>query len=464
MATHPQPDPPGIPPPDSADAGLPNGGGGARVGDSRQARLQRRLYDHLLADTAGGWAERLTRPQLRMELIRRAQEHIDGDPALQALAEPEEVIEDILDEILGYGPLERLLRDFEISDILINGPRQLYVEKRGSLHPTDIVFRDDEHLREVIRRMIVRTGRQVDENTPVFDGRLPDGSRINVVANPPGLNGPLVSIRRFGLRPLTAEDLLANESLTPEMLEFLGACVKARLNVIISGGTGSGKTTLLNALSRFIPDTERVVTIEDTAELELQQRHVAKMESQPADQAGAGAVPMSDLVRNSLRMRPDRIIVGECRGAETLEMLQVMNTGHEGALTTIHANSTREALTRMELLIGLAGIDIPVWAIRKLIASSINLLVQVTRLPGGKRKIMAISECTGMEGEVVSMHHLFEYVQTGIDGEGGVQGYFRATGIRPRCIQKLKVRGANVALDLFAERFLQPSRNREAGS
>jgi pilus assembly protein CpaF len=283
---------------------------------------------------------------------------------------------------------------------------------------------------------------------------------MNVVLNPPALNGPLVSIRRFGVRPLTVDDLLTNESLTQDMLDFLAACVKARINIIVSGGTGSGKTTLLNALSRFIPSTERVVTIEDTAELELQQPHVAKLESQPADLDGEGAVTMRDLVRNSLRMRPDRIIVGECRGGEAFEMLQAMSTGHEGSMTTIHAGNPREAVSRVELIVGLAGMDLPAWAVRKLIAGCINLVIQASRLPGGKRKITSITEITGMEGDTIAMHEIFSFVQTGMNSALGAEGYLSATGIRPVLLNKLKVRGADLPIELFAERRFQSTSSR----
>jgi pilus assembly protein CpaF len=308
--------------------------------------------------------------------------------------------------------------------------------------------------------MLAGTGRRLDAKSPMTDARLPEGSRVNIVLTPPALNGPLVSIRRFGSRPLMTEDLLTNESLTPEILDFLAACVMGRINIVISGATGSGKTTLLNALSRFIPNTERVVTIEDTAELELQQPHVAKLEAVPADREGEGAVSLRDLVRNSLRMRPDRIIVGECRGGEALDMLQALNTGHDGSLTTIHANSAREAVTRIELMIGLAGVDIPVWAVRKLIGASVNIIVQVARLAGGKRRIVTVSEIVGMEGEIVSMHDLFEFVQTGMDADQAVTGHFRATGIRPRCLNKLLVRGASLTPQHFTERILQVRSNR----
>jgi pilus assembly protein CpaF len=345
-----------------------------------------------------------------------------------------------------------LLRENDISEILINGPRQVFVERRGQLFKSEVVFRNAEHLLIIIGRLIDGTGRRVDKSSPMLDVRLHDGSRMNVVLNPPALNGPLVSIRRFGVRPLTVDDLLTNESLTREMLDFLAACVKARINIIVSGGTGSGKTTLLNALSRFIPSTERVVTIEDTAELELQQPHVAKLESQPADLDGEGAVTMRDLVRNSLRMRPDRIIVGECRGGEAFEMLQAMSTGHEGSMTTIHAGNPREAVSRVELIVGLAGMDLPAWAVRKLIAGCISLVIQASRLPGGKRKITSITEITGMEGDTIAMHEIFSFVQTGMNSALGAEGYLSATGIRPILLNKLKVRGADLPIELFAER------------
>jgi pilus assembly protein CpaF len=323
-----------------------------------------------------------------------------------------------------------------------------------------VVFRDHEHLLLVIGRMVAGTGRRIDKSCPMLDARLPDGSRLNAVLNPPALNGPLVSIRRFGVRPLTIDDLLNNDALTKEMLDFLAACVKGRLNMIVSGGTGSGKTTLLNALSRFIPHTERVVTIEDTAELELQQPHVAKLESQPANLDGTGEVTMRDLVRNSLRMRPDRIIVGECRGGEAFEMLQAMSTGHEGSMTTIHAGNPREALTRVELIVGLAGMDLPAAAVRKLIASSINLVIQVSRLPGGKRRITEISEITGMESDTVSMHDIFRFVQTGVHAVTGTEGYFSATGMRPHFLNKLRVRGAELPNEMFMERQLRSPNTR----
>jgi pilus assembly protein CpaF len=346
------------------------------------------------------------------------------------------------------------LRQVDISEILINGPHQVFVERQGQLHSAEVTFRDEAHLIQVIQRLIAKSGRQLSKKSPMVDARLPDGSRLNAVLNPPALNGPLVSIRRFGVRPLTVEDLLKNEAMAKEMLEFLAACVKCRMNIVISGGTGSGKTTLLNALSRYISSSERLVTVEDTAELELQQPHVAKMEAQPAGLDGQGAVTMRDLVRNSLRMRPDRIIVGECRGGEALEMLQAMNTGHEGSMTTVHANTSREALARIELMVSLAGVEVPLTAIRKLISSSISLIIQVARLPGGKRKILTISEITGLEGDVISMHDIFGFQQTGTDAKNCVEGYFRATGVRPQCLKTLTVKGAGLPPEFFSDRRL----------
>lgn len=324
--------------------------------------------------------EHLNEMEMRLELGRLVDEFAQLDTDALDHLEREALITQVVDERVGFGPISGLMRESDISEILVNGLRQVFVERRGQLHVTDVTFRDEDHLLQVVRRMISRTGRRLDKKSPMVDARLPDGSRLSAVLNPPALNGPLVAIRRFGVRPLTVDDLLANESLSAEMLAFLSACVKARVNMIISGGTGSGKTTLLNALSRFIPSSERLVTIEDTAELELQQPHVAKLEAQPADLDGEGAVSMRDLVRNALRMRPDRIIVGECRGGEALEMLQAMSTGHDGSMTTIHATNARETLQRVEMIVGLAGIDIPPWAVRKLIASSISLVVQVSRL------------------------------------------------------------------------------------
>jgi pilus assembly protein CpaF len=427
--------------------------------DSWSLTLKHRLHQHLLSAISTASSDQLNEQELRLGLSLAAETACLQNLWTLTIREREILVDQALTEFLGT--IDVLLKDHEISDIVINGPRQLFIEKRGQLQATDFAFRNENHLLLVIRRLLAASGRQIDANSPMVDARLPDGSRLNAVFKPPALNGPLVSIRRLGSRPLTIDDLIANESITREMVDFLAACVRARISIIVSGGTGSGKTTLMNALSRYIPNSERVVTIEEAAELELQQSHLAKLEAREAGRDGDGiAVTSRELIRNSLRMRPDRIIVGECRGAETLEMLQAMNTGHEGSLTSIHANTARDALTRIELMIGLAGLDLPIWVIRRLIASSVTLIVQVSRLPGGKRKIVTIAEIVGMEGETVSMHNLFEYVQTGVDESQVVEGYFRATGIRPQCLHKLMVRGAKLPVELFEDRRLDSKRNR----
>jgi pilus assembly protein CpaF len=337
---------------------------------------------------------------------------------------------------------------------LINGPSTVYVERHGQLEKADVSFTDNRHLLHIIQRIVSQTGRRVDETSPMVDCRLPDGSRVNAIIPPLALDGALVSIRRFGKQPIQAQDLVTNKSMTAEMLEFLSACVRARLNVLVSGGTGSGKTTLLNALSCFIPAKERVVTIEDAAELRLQQPHVGRLETRPANVEGIGEITTRDLVRNAMRMRPDRIIIGECRGPEALDMLQAMNTGHEGSLTTVHANDTREALGRLEIMVGMAGFELPMWVIRRQIASAIHIVVQVSRLLGGARKIVKISEVMGMEGDNFTMHDLFIFKQTGVDAHQVAQGYFQSTGVRPHCLERLSSFGVALPPQLFERRIL----------
>jgi pilus assembly protein CpaF len=347
------------------------------------------------------------------------------------------------------------MRDPDVCDILINGPKTIYVERRGRLHKADTAFHDSNHVLQVVQRIVSRVGRRVDETCPMVDARLPDGSRLNAIIHPLALEGPLVSIRRFGSRPLLIDDLIFNHSLTSEILDFLSACVAARINMVISGGTGSGKTTLLNALSSFIPAEERVATIEDAAELQLQQPHVVRMDTRPRNIEGEGEVTTRDLVRNALRMRPDRIVVGECRGAEALDMLQAMNTGHDGSLTTIHANSPRDAVSRMETMVGMAGFDLPVWVIRRQVTSAINIVVQVSRLIGGQRRIIKISEIVGMEQDAVAMQDIFEFVQTGLDENRNAQGHFWATGVHPTCLGKLETSGYSLSPGLFERRILK---------
>jgi pilus assembly protein CpaF len=330
------------------------------------------------------------------------------------------------------------------------------VERHGQLERANVAFADSQHLLHIVQRIVGQAGRRVDETSPMVDSRLPDGSRINAIIPPLALDGALVSIRRFGVKPIVASDLVANKTLTLEMMEFLGACVRARLSILVSGGTGSGKTTLLDALSGFIPADERVITIEDAAELRLQQPHVGRLETRPNNAEGTGAVTTRDLVRNALRMRPDRIIIGECRGGEALDMLQAMNTGHEGSLTTVHANDTRDALGRLEIMVGMAGFDLPMWVIRRQMASAIHIVVQASRLLGGARKVIKISEVAGLEGDNVVMHDLFAFKQTGVDDKRKAQGYFHTTGIRPQCLERLAALGVALPLDLFERRILNP--------
>jgi len=359
------------------------------------------------------------------------------------------LIEEIKNELLGLGPLEPLLWDDEITDILVNGHNQIYVEKRGKLHATDVKFQDDQHLMLIIDRIVSQVGRRVDEASPMVDARLPDGSRINAIIPPLALDGPSLSIRRFGRKRYNIEDLVEKKTLVPEIVEFLRTIVKARLNVLVCGGTGSGKTTMLNCLSLFIPADERIVTIEDSAELMLQQPHVVRLETRPANVEGKGEVSQRDLVKNTLRMRPDRIIVGEVRGGEVFDMLQAMSTGHDGSIATVHANTPRDAMGRLEMMMLLSGVSIPQRAMRQQIASALNIIVHVSRLSDGTRKIMRISEISGMEGEMVMMQDLFEFKRTGIGPAGEVIGQFIASGIRSTYSQRLEAAGYKLESKLF---------------
>lgn len=435
------------------------GNAAGRTGDPEKDEwylsLKRSLHKEVISAIDLGEMETMSEDELEA-LVRRKAEEISKKSFEQLTpAERQQLVEEVLDEAFGYGPIEPLMNDSQVADILINGPRQIFVEKRGKLQRVDVAFHDHEHLLQILQRIVASTGRRIDEKSPMVDARLPDGSRLNAVIKPLALNGPLVSIRRFGARPLTIEDLLKHGSITQEMVDFLAACVEARINIIISGGAGGGKTTLLNCLSRYIPAEERIATIEDAAELMLQQPHVAKMETRTANLEGEGAVTMRDLVRNSLRMRPDRIIVGECRGSEALDMLQSMNTGHEGSLTTIHANSPRDTITRLEMMIGMSGIDLPIWVIRKQIASSIDIVVQVSRLLGGQRKVTHISEITGVESEAVMMHDIFSFVQTGVDENRAAVGYFQCSGMRPECMPRLEAAGIKLDPSIFEPRQLE---------
>jgi pilus assembly protein CpaF len=422
--------------------------------NERFLRYKKELHERLIASMDLSAIGTFNEGELRTEVRRVAEELSRLSSDLLSLSERERLVNEVLDETFGLGPLEPLLRDPTISDILINGPKTVYIERRGRLEPCPVVFNDDRHLLQIIQRIVNRVGRRVDETCPMVDARLADGSRFNAIIPPLALDGALVSIRRFGNRPLQAADLEANKSITPDMVEFLSACVKARTNILISGGTGSGKTTLLNMLSGYIPADERVATIEDAAELRLQQPHVVRMETRAANVEGTGEVTTRDLVRNALRTRPDRVVIGECRGPEALDMLQAMNTGHEGSLTTIHANDTRDALSRLEMMVGMAGFDLPIWIIRRQIASAIQIVVQAARLLGGPHKIIKISEITGMEGDVMSMHDLFVFKQTGVDANRVAKGYFETTGIRPKCLERLAAAGIRLREDMFERRMI----------
>jgi pilus assembly protein CpaF len=391
---------------------------------------------------------------LRRE-IRLVVEHLcDTENTFLNRTEREKLVEEVLDETFGLGPLEMLLKEPSISEIMINGPKHVYVESNGNLELTNVKFRDDKHLMQIIDRIVSKVGRRVDEVCPMVDARLQDGSRVNAIIPPLALDGPSVTIRRFGSNPLKLEDLLNYKSMTPEMVMLLEGAMKARLNIIISGGTGSGKTTLLNTLSSFISNDDRIVTIEDAAELQLQQNHIVRLETRPANIEGKGRISATDLVRNCLRMRPDRIIIGECRGAETLDMLQAMNTGHDGSLTTCHANTPRDAIARLETMIMMSGFDMPIRAMRTQIASAVDLIVQVNRLSGGPRKVTAITEIMGMEQDTIVMQDIFCYQQEGVDENGRCVGQFVSTGIRPSFVKRLESHGVRLPASAFRERVM----------
>lgn len=365
--------------------------------------------------------------------------------------EKDRLIEEVLNEVFGLGPLEPLMNDASVSDIMVNGYDSVYVERAGQLVETDVRFKDQAHVRMTIDRIVSNIGRRIDDSSPIVDARLPDGSRVCAVIPPLSLIGPVMSIRRFGKKLLTADDLVKNQTLTPGMLQFLEACVRARLNVVISGGSGSGKTTLLNNLSRFIPEEERIVTIEDVAELQVQQEHIVRLESRPTNIEGAGGIGQRDLVINALRMRPDRILIGECRGGEALDMMQAMNTGHDGSMTTCHANTARDAFSRLETMVMMASSAIPDRVIRQMLASAVQVVIQVLRLIDGSRKILSISEVTGVEEDFVELKDIFVFEREGVDARGKAVGTFRATGYRPLCLDRLKAYGQHVDDAIFTE-------------
>jgi pilus assembly protein CpaF len=391
----------------------------------------------------------MDREVVRRDLTRTIESLVGGETTPMSLVEKERLTQELLDEVFGLGPLEPLLKDSSVSDILVNSFRDVFVERHGQLERTSAQFRDEAHLRLIIDRIVSAVGRRVDESSPMVDARLPDGSRVNAIIAPLTLDGSCLSIRRFGHDRLQADDLLRNKSLTPNMLQFLEGCVRARLNILISGGTGSGKTTMLNVLSSYISNRERIITIEDAAELQLRQEHVVRLETRPPNIEGNGAVRQRQLVINSLRMRPDRIVLGEVRGEEAIDMLQAMNTGHDGSLTTIHANSARDALARLETMAAMSGLNLPEKAIRQQSASAINVIVQIARLSDGTRKVLAISEITGMEGDIVTIQDIFAFKKTGIGENGAVLGEYLPSGIRPRCTEQLMTSGIQLPPTMF---------------
>jgi pilus assembly protein CpaF len=431
----------------------------ASVGLERQGtksfeELKRLIHGKLVDKLDLSRVSDLEGDTLRREIRLVVERLCDTENPLLNRMERERLIDEVLDETFGFGPLEVLLKDPTISDILINGAKKIYVERRGKMEKSDVTFRDNDHLLQIIDRIVSKVGRRVDETSPMVDARLPDGSRVNAIISPLALDGASVSIRRFGANPLKLEDLLNYKAFTPEMAMLMEACIKARLNIIISGGTGCGKTTLLNTLSAFIPHEERLVTIEDAAELQLQQDHVVRLETRPPNIEGKGAITTRDLVRNALRMRPERIIIGECRGGESLDMLQAMNTGHAGSMTTLHANTPRDAQARLETMIMMAGMELPIKAMRQQISSAVDLIIQANRLQGGPRKITQITEVMNMEQDMIIMQDIFRYKQLGIDQNGRCYGQFEATGVRPSFVNRLEASGIKLPSNLFQERVL----------
>jgi pilus assembly protein CpaF len=414
-----------------------------------KADLHRKILDRLDLEKLG----RAPSDTARDEVLLLIRNTVNSEAVPLSFAERERLSREILDEIFGLGPLEPLLKDPTVSDILVNRYDRVYVERAGKIEPTGLSFKDDAHLMQIIDRIVSRVGRRVDESSPMVDARLADGSRVNAIIPPLAIDGPCLSIRRFGHDPLTSRNMIENKTLTESMLELLSAMVKGRLNILVSGGTGAGKTTLLNVLSGFIPNSERIVTIEDAAELQMKQEHVVRLETRPPNIEGKGAVRQRQLVINSLRMRPDRIVVGEVRGEEAFDMLQAMNTGHEGSLTTVHANSPRDALARLESMFSMANLNLPERAMRHQIASAIHAVVQIARMADGTRKVITVSEVTGMEGDIIAMQEVFVFERVGIDKEGRVKGVFRGTGIHPKFADRLATAGCRLRRDLFDSRM-----------
>ena len=432
--------------------GVPGAGNGMDgTGQNSFQEMKSRLHRTLINRMDLTKLSSLSPDQVHAEVMRLAETVLAQEAMPLSASERERLVNDVQHELFGLGPLEPLLADSTISDILVNSAHTIYIERRGKIEATNVRFKDDEHLMRVIERIVSSVGRRIDESSPMVDARLQDGSRVNAIIPPLSIDGPVLSIRRFGSDPLRMSALINNQALTKEIAEMLEMCVKARLNVLISGGTGAGKTTLLNALSAFIPENERIVTIEDSAELQLQQPHVVRLETRPPNIEGRGEVTQRDLVRNALRMRPDRIVIGEVRGGEAIDMLQAMNTGHDGSLTTIHANTPRDALARLETMIQMTGMRLSDRAMRQQIASALDLVVQVARMSDGSRRVTSIAELTGMEGETITMQEIFMYERTGVDAQGQVLGRFKSTGIRPRFAERLKSFGMQLPRAFFEE-------------
>jgi pilus assembly protein CpaF len=428
--------------------------------DQLKVRIHQQLVQRLDVQNLKALPPDTVRAEVRVVIRDLCQ----NERGLLSSTDQERLMDEVMDETFGLGPLEALLKDPTITDILINRWDKIYVERRGRLEQSDIRFRDNAHLRQIIDRIVGLVGRRIDETSPMVDARLADGSRVNAIIPPLALDGPAMSIRRFGAKPMQLEDLIRHGAFPAQVMDFLSAAVQARCNILISGGTGSGKTTLLNCLSRYIPPDERVVTIEDAAELQLQQPHVVRLETRPQNIEGRGEVTQRDLVKNCLRMRPDRIIIGEVRSGEALDMLQAMNTGHDGSMTTVHANTTRDALARLEVMIAMAGYDIPMRALRHQIASALQIVVQAARLTGGKRKVTRVTEITGMEGDGIQAHDIFQYEQTGVDGNGQAIGTFVVNGIRPRVCDKIEARGIPLPTELFQRRKIEMNGSGKTGS
>ena len=429
----------------------PGNGSTEDVGQLTFQEMKSRLHRALINRMDLSKLSTLTPEQVHAEVSRMAESVLAQEAMPLSSSEKDRLVNDVQHELFGLGPLEPLLKDPTISDILVNSHRKIYIERRGKLEVTNVTFKDDEHLMRVIERIVSSVGRRIDESSPMVDARLADGSRVNAIIPPLAIDGPVLSIRRFGSEPLRMNALIEHKALTKDIADMLQMCITARLNVLISGGTGAGKTTLLNALSAYIPEDERIVTIEDSAELQLQQPHVVRLETRPPNIEGRGEVTQRDLVKNALRMRPDRIVIGEVRGGEAIDMLQAMNTGHDGSLTTVHANTPRDALARLETMIQMTGMRLSDRAMRQQVASAINLVLQVARLSDGSRRVTSISEITGMEGETITMQEIFQFERTGIDAQGQVIGRFRATGIRPRFAERLKTCGLQLPRVFFED-------------